>query len=454
MDCSPTSPVLPHNNLFLAAGQSQQDISPSVDSLTDKVSEMTLSQSVTHATLVTELKKKLSQRNVNIGSTLLRLPIDALGVISSHLPEVSDINPLFQSCASAFLIKPELLARDPFKASQFISACCNNTNLQQLKDFLSECKSTSFASTKLYLSLDGFWDDLPEALQLVQTKFPALVCLDFTPEKEKTACKPWAVETINRIVSVCPQVNQILLREITPTEVTKITLPPILTEIEFQGMHIDTTILSHYLQNAEQLRALTFENCQISKNTLEIPKNKIQKVTLTNTNLDSETLRLLLSAFESLIELELINCKNISSDSLALIKSSGIKKLNISNSMINDQLLTEICKNCRGLEELNLFGCSQITTKTFQTLIYPPELHVLTVSWTEIDDQGLYNVLGHCSNLREFSVGNCKKLTANSFQTAPWPSTLQRLEVQGTSFSDKALTHCQSMCPYLSTVNR
>ena len=428
--------------------------SPSIDSLANKISELSLEKPLASPDLVDTLKNRLYTANINKETPILRLPLDVLGVISSHLPEFSEINPFFQSCAAAFILQPELIACDPFKASQFISACCNEGNQQRCVTFLTQCASSCYENTKLYLSLDGYWDKLPETLQLLQKKFPNLVCLDLTGTAENTKCIPWSVDSINTILTICPRVEHILLSKIAENDIYKIRFSQGFTQIECQEMKINGRTISHFLELPNKLTFLKFEKCEILLSSAQKKENRVHALTLSELIINKPDFQLLLSFFDFLSELSVINCKTLESDSFTVINSSKLKRLNLSNSNINDQTFTTLCKSCPNLEELTLLGCSQLTAESFKAIVFPATLRAINIDWTAIDDQGLENILYCCRYLQKISVNSCKMLKQKSLEQTDWPASLQELEVKDTQISTEAIRRCQRLCPFLFSISR
>lgn len=126
---------------------------------------------------------------------------------------------------------------------------------------------------------------------------------------------------------------------------------------------------------------------------------------------------------KNLKSLSLINVEDISSAALETIGHlTNLKSLHLpSSTIVNDQVLTSITKNCKNLKKLNLHGHSNnssLTVESLKSLRNLINLESLMFGECEqVDDTMITDIADNCSKLKSFVLWEARQVTDVSVTT-------------------------------------
>ncbi|MCH83900.1 F-box/LRR-repeat protein, partial [Trifolium medium] len=159
----------------------------------------------------------------------------------------------------------------------------------------------------------------------------------------------------------------------------KITLSK-LHKITLSGYgHFDiiSSLLLHMCKNCEFLEDIVMLNFRFL--TQDCIASAIRQRPTLSSLLRDKSLTMFTSIFPNLRFLDLSDCPFISEE------VAKFEVLNLSDTSVDDETLYVISNNCRGLLELLLKSCNNVTKK------------------------GVKHVVENCKQLREIDLGNCDK---------------------------------------------
>ncbi len=149
-------------------------------------------------------------------------------------------------------------------------------------------------------------------------------------------------------------------------------------------------------------------------------QSKHHKLTfkVTESNVDNSSERLLLESSPQ------INWSELGSEKLdpAPTSAYGIKELDLSNTNIDDQSLAIILEHAPLLTSLSLSGCKKLSKGMLLTLLESGllknlvELKSLDLSYTNIDVESLITILEHLPNLVSINLSGCKIPSLNTLK--------------------------------------
>jgi hypothetical protein len=126
--------------------------------------------------------------------------------------------------------------------------------------------------------------------------------------------------------------------------------------------------------------------------TLPLSFSKLRKVTLSNSYDINDQLFFHLFKNCKLLEEAIMDfCRGVTNAGIVrmIVENSNLEKLNLSNTVVNDETLYVISKSCHGLLHLILLSCAHVTEK------------------------GVKHVLENCTKLREINLYGCDKAHFN-----------------------------------------
>jgi len=211
---------------------------------------------------------------------------------------------------------------------------------------------------------------------------------------------------------------------------------------------------------SKQLQTLQLICNRILNYILEQCGNTLKSLTLENSNITGEILIKYKGTLPCLENLKMTDCEQLTNKELLQILQlcgSTLRSLDISNTNITGENLSEYKGTLPCLENLNMSSCKQLTDKGLLQilLLCGSTLRTLVIWGTNVTGEIFFEYMGTLPCLNTLDMSNCKQLTNKGLLQILQlcGSTLKSLVISGTNVTGENLSEYKGTLPCLNTLD-